>query len=171
MDDVAGTNAADSVIDKCEQIADTAADPELWKRAAKIVRQTFHRELSREQISADADKYAEEYNSFHLILLYIGTGVGFPSEYVFRTQMACMPWVQQCFERFTALSDRVIAYAVNTFWQLMVEKEGYAFHQPAHTLALLREAEQSYSLKEALRIVAESLSVSLSVRDRNWLYG
>jgi hypothetical protein len=112
-DATAGTNAADSVIEKCEQIAETAADPELWKRAATIIGRIFRRELTWDEIVAEAHEHVEEYDSFHLIMLYFGAGVGLLPEYVFRAHMACMRWIQVPFQKFTALSNQVVGYAIN----------------------------------------------------------
>jgi hypothetical protein len=168
--EIAGANAADSVIEKCEAIAETACDPELWKRAAVVIRQVFQRRISEEQISAEASKYVGEHGSFHLILLYFGSGIGSSPEYAFRAQMASVAWVQGCFQNFTALSNQVVARAVNSSWQSVIEKEGYRFQRPRDALILLREAAGSDSLRETLRIVAQSLGASLSERDRSWLY-
>lgn len=164
------TDAARSIIETCQELAERSDDAEAWLRAATALDQVFSPTAILDTIVATARQHSKENKYMPALICSLGTAKLAPPEVACTHWLSTLEFYERQFSR-SRLHIQLVAESANAFWRVVASKASFAFRQPTLLQQKLQEiaTRPDQLLRHTMRVVVWHLGLSVAPQAKEWL--
>ena len=162
----------DSLDSVCQQVATTAAVPELWKDGSDLMSDIFRNRLSSTELMSKASVFSQPFTNSLQALTFLGAALeSFPEEAV-HNQLETMPLVIDCCRPFKSFYRQILIPFYTLFWSKALRESRFRFRSPdlvQHKYDQLLQTTDWTIIPDILTTMANGLGVPVGERVNSWL--
>jgi hypothetical protein len=162
----------DSLQSVCQQVATTAAVPQLWKDGSDLMSDIFRNRLSSKELMDKASFFSQPFTNSLQALTFLGAALeSFPEQAV-HNHLETMPLVIDCFRPFKSFYERILIPFYKLFWAEAFRQNRFRFRAPSlvqQEYDQLSDSTRWTVIPEILKVMSSGLSVPVGERVKDWL--
>jgi hypothetical protein len=162
--------AAASLCETCKHVAQESENPRLWMVASEAVTAALTGSSDGSELLASAKDDAESEETLRLLLISFGSAFAgrlTPRE-VYVSQVRWAKWITKYYQGCKTLQN-FVAKKLADFWSAWIQRDGFLFRNPLHTMRRFDEVRRDASVPQVLLIAADAVGVTLPQDLRQWL--
>jgi len=156
----------------CQQVASSAAVPQLWNDGSALMSDIFRNTLSSKELMSKAASFSHPLTNGLQVLAFLGAGLESYPEQAVHNQLETMPLVINSFRSLKSFYRQILIPFYKLFWSEALRQNRFRFRTPSLVQQKhdqLLESTHWTVVPEILTLMASSLGVAPDERVRLWL--
>jgi tetratricopeptide (TPR) repeat protein len=119
-----------SLAESCRKIATSAARPDLWESAAKILEQSFQNDVRWQQLYEEGKAFSKRGDTSLQVICHLVSSLHAPPSTSFRLHASVLPYIEKQMSHY-GMYRRIVLPFFRDFWLRSVEVDAFYYGTPS----------------------------------------